>query len=240
MKDRIESKEKDPLGTMLLDYYHGEKDAFVDVGSTTLDMWKMTGDVMFRSFKEMSYIEKKALGLCHGKVLDVGAGSGCHSLYLQKRNLTVTSVDISPGCFEIMRKRKLAHPKHGNLFSIQNKKFDTLLMLMNGIGICGSIDGLNLFFQFIKSILSPHGQIIADSTDLVKLYPLETLQTKDNTTYYGETQFIMSYKTIVGQTFDWLYIDFDTLSFYANLNEFFCEKIIEDKSGKYLARMIMK
>ncbi len=239
MKDIIESKEKDPLGTMLLDYYHGKKDAFVEVSSTTLDMWKMTGDVMFRSFKEMGYIEKKALGLCKGNILDIGAGSGCHSLYLQKRKLNVTSIDISPGCVEVMKQRKVAHPKHGNLFSIQDYKYDTLLMLMNGIGICGSIDRLNLFFQFIKSILTPHGQVIADSTDLANLYSTQTLQTINKDNYYGETQFIMSYKPIEGETFEWLYIDFNTLSFYADFNGFSCEKIIEDKTGKYLTRMIM-
>ncbi len=240
MKDIITSHKNDPLGTMLLDYYHGEKDAFVEVSSTTLDMWKMTGDVMFRSFKAMSYIEKKALGLCKGDILDIGAGSGCHSLYLQKRNLVVTSIDISPGCVEVMKQRKVALVKHGNLFSIQDRKYDTLLMLMNGIGISGSIDGLNLFFQFIKSILKPGGQVIADSTDLTSLYSTQKLQTANTDNYYGETQFIMSYKAIKGDTFEWLYIDFDTLSFYADLNGFSCEKIMEDKTGKYLSRMIMR
>lgn len=211
MKNKIESPEKDPLGTMMLDYLNGDKHAFVEVKSTTLDMEKMTGEVMFRSFKTMSYIEKKALGLCQGKILDIGAGSGCHTLYLQKRNQQVQALDISPGCIDVMKQRKIHHPVHGNLFSIKDRQFDTLLLLMNGLGICGTIDGLNLFFQFIKPLLSDRGQVIADSTDLALLYDPETFLTR-NDIYYGETQFVMTYKTIEGDSFDWLYIDYDTLT----------------------------
>ena len=31
-----------------------------------------------------------------GKTLDVGAGSGCHSLVLQEKGIDVTAIDISP------------------------------------------------------------------------------------------------------------------------------------------------
>ncbi len=109
-------------------------------------------------------------------------------------------------------------------------------MLMNGLGICGSIDGLNLFFQFVKTILAKGGQIIADSTDLASLYDLQNIRPPDGA-YYGETQFIMTYKAISGDPFQWLYIDIDTLQYYANLHGFTCEKIMADKSGKYLVRM---
>jgi hypothetical protein len=184
----------------------------------------------------MNKIERKALSLCRGEILDIGAGSGCHSLYLQKKSHMVDALDMSCGCVEVMKKRKVAHVIHGNLFSVENKIYDTLLMLMNGLGICGSIDGLNLFFQFIKPILAFNGQILVDSTDIATLYDSKNIQVPD-WEYPGETQFVMTYKEIAGDPFEWLYIDFETLQYYAGFQGFACEKIMEDRTGKYLARL---
>jgi SAM-dependent methyltransferase len=239
MQQLITSPNKDPLGAMLQDYLNGDKKAYVRVSSPNLDMWEMTGEIMFRNFMKMSILERKALSLCSGRILDVGAGSGCHTLVLQNRNLEVHALDISPGCIEVMKKRKVRHPLHNNLFGLRQVRYDTILMLMNGIGICGSIDGLNLFFQFVRDILQPDGRILVDSTDLAALYPPENLQPEDGR-YYGETRFSMTYNAISGDDFDWLYIDFETLSFYAGFHGFACEKIMSDRSHRYLARLSLE
>ena len=239
MKEKITNPRKDPPGAMMLDYLNGDRNAFVTAESDNLDMWKMTGKTMFRTFGAMNRIERKALSLCHGKILDIGAGSGCHTLYLQDKKKQVHALDLSCGSIEVMKKRKVAHPIHDNLFSLTDKRYDTLLMLMNGIGIVGSLDGLNLFFQFIKTILETNGQVLVDSTDLASLYDPETLALADQE-YYGHTRFTMTYKNITSDPFDWLYIDFNTLIFHAGLHDFECEKILEDKTGKYLARIIKK
>jgi 2-polyprenyl-3-methyl-5-hydroxy-6-metoxy-1,4-benzoquinol methylase len=147
MQTSVLESENDPLGAMLLDYWNGRKDAFVTVDSTLLEMAQMSGRIMFRGFDQMSPIEHRALALCRGRILDVGAGSGCHSIYLQEQGRSVTALDISPGCIEVMAKRKVGARLHNSLFNLENQKYDTLLMLMNGLGICGTLDGLNLFFQ---------------------------------------------------------------------------------------------
>jgi len=236
MKDIISDPKKDPMGNMMLDYLKGDREVFVSFESNTLDMWQMKGSTMFRTFSQMERLEQKALSLCKGRTLDVGAGSGCHSLCLQTRNQLVDAMDISPGCVEVMKKRKVKKVIHKSLFSLAGKRYDTVLMLMNGLGICGSIDGLNLFFQFIKSILSKNGQIIADSSDLSILYDKASIESVCRG-YYGETVFVMTYKDTRSDPFDWLYVDFDTLSFYAKLHGFSCEKIRSDKTGKYLTRI---
>ncbi len=111
-------------------------------------------------------------------------------------------------------------------------------MLMNGIGICGSIEGLHLFFQFIPDILSDTGQILVDSTDIASLYDINKIS-HNSDRYYGETQFVMSYKSITSDPFDWLYIDFDTLEYHARFHGFTCEKIMTDPSHRYLARLAL-
>ncbi|MCP4021837.1 MAG: class I SAM-dependent methyltransferase [Desulfobacteraceae bacterium] len=236
MRNIITSPDKDPLGNMMLDYLNGESAAYVDVVSTTVDMWKMKGVTMFRKFAQMGRIEQKALGLCRGKILDVGAGSGCHSLYLQKRNQIVDALDISLGCIEVMKKRKVNTTIHGSLFSLQERSYDTLLMLMNGLGICGTIDGLNLFLQYIKTLLTTGGQVIADSTDLAVLYDVTCLASSTRG-YFGETEFKMTYKGAQSDPFPWLYIDFETLGYYTNLHGLKCEQILAGEGGKYLVRI---
>lgn len=237
MKGLITDRAKDPLGNMLLDFLDGRSDAFVTVESTTLEMWKMKGETMFRTFKAMNRIERKALSLCRGKILDAGAGSGCHSRYLHKRKMDVYSIDISPGCVEVMNRMSLPNVCHANLFSLDGiQKFDTLLMLMNGIGICGTIDGLHLFLQFIPDLLNPGGQVILDSTDISVLYrPSQLDQAED--TYYGETSFIMHYGDSRSDPFDWIYVDFETLLHCAGFHGINCENMLSDKTGRYLARI---
>lgn len=237
MRDIIHKAEKDPLGAMMLDYLNGRQDAFVEVDSTTLEMWTMRGETMFRSFTEMDDMEQSALQLCQGKILDVGAGAGCHSLYLQQKNRDVDALDISPGCIQVMAQRQVKNIIHQNLFSLTERKYTTILMLMNGLGICGTLDGCNLFLQFIKTMLAPGGQVIAESTDLVSFY--EDLENSFYSLdrYYGETEFVMKYQSIASDPFNWLYIDFKTLETLVVFNGLQCEQIVKDTGGKYLVRI---
>ena len=237
MQDIIGEATKDPLGTMMLDYLNGRQDAFIEVDSTTLDMWTMKGETMFRSYSEMDELERLALQLCEGRILDVGAGSGCHSLYLQQKGMEVDALDISPGCVQVMARRQVQKILHKSLFSLQDRQYKTILMLMNGLGICGTLGGCNLFLQFIKTILVDGGQVIADSTDLSSLY--DDLEEFDYSAdgYYGETEFVMKYQSITSDPFNWIYLDFKTLETLVHFNGIRCEQLMTDKNGKYLAHI---
>ena len=128
----ILDKEKDPLGTMLSDFYCGDSRAFLNVWSSTLEMSPMQGTTMFRGVEIMNDVEKCALAACRGRILDVGAGAGCHSLALQSRGLGVDAIDISPGCVEVMRRRGIEKSYHRNILDLRNSRYDNVLMLMNG------------------------------------------------------------------------------------------------------------
>lgn len=231
------TSEKDPLGAMLLDYMDGRTGAFVRVDSSLLDMSEMTGSIMFRREGEMSGLEQKALSLCRGRILDVGAGSGCHSLVLQEKGREVTALEISPGCMAVMERRGVSRRLFKSLFSLRGERFNTLLMLMNGIGICGTIEGLNFFLQHIRQVMAHGGQVLADSTDLSALYTRMALVPGEEETDYGETEFSMSYREIRGDPFEWLYIDYATLAFYAEFHGWRCEQVMKTRTGKFLARI---
>lgn len=232
----IQQRDKDPLGVMMLDYLQGQLDASVEVESTTLEMSSMTGEMMFRDFGQMDELERKGLDCCEGAVLDVGGGSGCHSLWLQDRSLRVDTLDVSPGCIEVMRRRGVQHPLHYNFFSHTGKRYDTILMLMNGLGICGTLDRLGRLLRQTKSLLAPGGSLIADSTDMAPLCQGKRVCRPDGG-YLGETLFIMKYRNIVSDPFPWLYIDFEKIRRIAQFNGMRCEQLLAFPDGRYAMRI---
>lgn len=187
-------------------------------------------------------LERTALQLANGSILDVGAGSGCHAIALQEMGKEVCAIDISPLSVEVMKQRGVTNARLINLFDEQFvDTFDTILMLMNGSGIIGRLENMPAFFQRMKMLLRPGGCILMDSSDLRYLFEDEdgSFEIDLAGDYYGEIDFQMLYKDIKGDSFDWLYIDFQTLSLYAAEYGFKAELVKEGKHYDYLAKLIM-
>ncbi len=241
MEGGILNSDADPMGRMILDYLDGDDQAHVTVYSPHLEMGKMTGEMMCRTVDEMGRMEQQALSLCRGRILDVGAGSGCHSLYLQERGMDVTALDISPGCVRAMERRGVKQIRQDSVFDLTCRPFDTLLMLMNGIGLCGKLGGLNRFFGCLPRLLAPGGQVLTDSTNLnVHACEDREMPWDENPEGWGawETQFDITYGDIRGETFDWLYLDLKTLSYYADRHGFACNLASQGEGGQFLVRMV--
>jgi len=229
----------DILGTALLDYYYGNYSEDIITESTISEEDELPSEYLFRSYDEMPLIEQKALIICKGKVLDIGCGSGSHSLYLQnEKKLVIDAIDISKGAVEVARLRGVHNAFHKNLFEVK-ESYDTLLLLMNGIGICGKIERINLFLQHLKSLLNTNGQILLDSSDISYMFEQDEeggfWVNPDE--YYGEVEFTMSYKGKKSETFDWLYLDFNTLQNACHANGLECELIQEGEHYDFLARL---
>jgi hypothetical protein len=47
----------------------------------------------------------------------------------------------------------------------------------------------------------------------------------------------MQYKSVVGEPFDWLYLDFNTLAYHAEENGFRAEVVAEGDHYDFLARL---
>lgn len=232
--------DKDPMGAAILDYLEHGKAGKLRVFSSQFDEDEIPVRTLFRTEKQMSPLERTALQLASGRILDVGAGSGCHSLALQAAGKEVEAIDISPLSVEAMRRRGVGQAMQANLFSDSFcGAYDTLLMLMNGSGIIGRLENLPAFFRKAKQLLRPDGSILMDSSDLRYLYEDEdgSFVIDIAGDYYGEVDFRMQYKQVEGDPFDWLYIDFQTLSLYAAQNGFTAELVKEGKHYDYLARL---
>lgn len=238
METNLLTTDKDPMGAAISDYYNHHKAGKLRVFSSQFDEDEIPVDQLFRSFGEMPELEQTALQMAKGSILDVGAGSGCHALALQEMGKEVCAIDISPLSVEVMEKRGVRDARLVNLFSEHFlDTFDTIVMLMNGSGIIGKLENMDGFFGKMKQLLRPGGCILMDSSDLRYLFEDEDGSYLIDLAgdYYGEIDFRMQYKNIKGGAFDWLYVDFQTLSLYADRCRFEAELVKEGGHYDYLA-----
>ena len=235
--DKVNSK-MDPMGRAIAEYWKNKTAERLRVFSPMFEEDEIPLTTLFRSYEDMPEIERKALDMAKGKVLDVGAGSGCHSLVLQERGLDVTAIDISPLSVETMKERGVKKVLEQDFFTLEGQ-FDTILMLMNGIGIVGTLERMPKFFKQLDKILAPGGQVLCDSSDISYVFETEDgiIELPDDMSYYGEHSFRMQYKDTIGEPFNWLYIDADTLRQKAGRNRYAVEVVAEGEHYDYLARI---
>ncbi|MDG5798757.1 class I SAM-dependent methyltransferase [Marinilabiliaceae bacterium ANBcel2] len=235
--------ESDVVGLAGSDYYYNNKrGGVINVTSDIAEDDIIDVEYLFREYHQMPLIEQIAVEKCSGRVLDIGAGMGSHSLALQRMNKDVTALEISKAACNIMQNRGVKKVLHHNFFepeSFNQPHYDTLLLLMNGIGIVGTVDNLKSFFSIAKKLLSPRGKIIFDSSDISYLFADQdgSILVNLNDKYYGEMIYQMSYNTVKGEPFPWLFIDYHTLEYYALQHNFKVELLYSDGHFQYLAQL---
>lgn len=233
---------KDLFGKAILDYQTNNSPENIITETTISEEDEMSIAYLFRTFKEMPLIEQKALTLAKGKILDVGCGAGSHSLYLQnEKNLNCTAIDISANAVKACKLRGLKNTLVQDILTFENETFDSIILLMNGTGIFGTLKNTSKFLQKLKSLLNPGGQILIDSSDIIYMFD----QDEDGAyevpagNYYGELEFTISYKGEKEDSFPWLYLDYNTLQNAAIDNGLQCELILEGEHYDYLARLFI-
>ncbi len=230
--------KNDPFGNAINEFEKNKIPKIIRVSSDLCDDDELPIKYLFRTHEEMPPVEKKALELCEGKILDAGAGAGAHLKILKGRGFSVFALDVSPGAIKHLQKHNIPCA----LSPIQNfetkERYDTLLLMMNGIGISEKLEALKSFLAKCKSLLTENGQILLDSTDIKYLYEDEddSIWIDLNSSYYGEFQFQMHFNGESGPFFNWLYVDFETLKTHARMAGLSCEKIFED-GDHYLAKL---
>ena len=229
---------KDLFGQALLDYHNGNYTEDLMTATHISDEDELPLPYLFRDFKAMPKLEQKALKLAKGSILDVGCGSGSHSLYLQEQNQTVKAIDISKGAIEVSKQRGVLNTEQKALLD-ETETFDTILLLMNGTGIFQTLNDVPHYLKHLKSLLNDNGQILIDSSDIKYMYEDEDggFWIDTNANYYGELDYFLSYKGEKETPMKWLYLDFNTLLTASTSVGLKCELITEGEHFDYLARV---
>ena len=234
----------DILGQALLDFHHGQQQATVTVHCSAADDEPLPASYFFRSLMQMPELERLALDECRGRVLDLGAGAGCHSLELQSRGFDfVKAVDVSAGAVQVMSERGVRVVARHDLLAplpATELPYDTILLLMNGLGLTGTLEGLDNFLAHARTLLAPGGQILATSSDVRYLYEDEdgSIRINLNGPYYGEVEYSLSYQAKTGEPFPWLFVDAALLNDAAETAGFSAEFLSEDENDQYLVRLM--
>lgn len=230
---------KDLFGQAILDFQTGNSPEPLLTETTISEPDEMPVDYLFRSFAQMPKLEQKALKLARGRVLDIGCGAGSHALWLQENSLDVIAVDSSSQAIKACNLRGVKQTIVSTLLDFKpNQQFDTLLLLMNGTGLFGTLRQTAAHLQHLKQLMAPQGQILIDSSDIIYMFDKDSDGGYwiPDTGYYGELNFTVHYKK-QSQTFPWLYLDYATLQTAANANGLNCQLVLKGHHFDYLARL---
>ena len=230
-----------PFGRAMLDYFEGKRDAQLLVRRDDGLVAPLPVSTFFRTVDQFTAIEREALSRCAGSVLDVGAGSGIHSLELQKKGLDVTALDINQQAVQIMRRRGVQNVCQANVLSYDQGPYDTLLLLGHGIGMVEDLSGLRRFLHHAQRLVTRQGQILLDSLDVERsVDPLNRAYHQLNRgrgRYPGETRLRFDYEGVPGTECGWLHIDPVTLADHAAQNGWICTTLLLGDSGEHLSRL---
>ena len=239
----ILQKHKDIFGQAIKSYMaQPDKNLSITVNQKEFDLDTIPVWYLFRKYAQMPIIEQKAMDEAIGTVLDVGCGAGCHSKHLLSKGYSVKGIDISPLAIECLNSKIPSTFETSSILDYKAvEQYDTILLLMNGVGIAENIQGLQRLFEKLKTLLKPNGKILMDSSDLKYLYEEEdgSFLLPFGPEYYGQTQYQLAFKDFSGDWFNWLFIDFVTLCYYAERVGLKCKKIIEGEHYDYLAELTL-
>lgn len=236
----MKAKALRPYGRALRDYFEGDTSAAITMQTSLGEYDALPISIFFRERDHFLPFEGVALDYCRGRVLDAGAGTGVHALELQRAGLEVTAVDILPEAVEIMEKRGVRNVQLGDMFDLNGgERFDTILMLMNGTGPMGTLDGLDGFLERAPKLLNPGGRVILDSSEVeLQEMPHDAPRPEwpnEPSVYVGESWIRLEYRGDRGEPFRELYIDHSTLAGHAERAGWRCDVIFLDEHGAYTA-----
>lgn len=237
----MDPKAMYPFGLALLAYAEGNTRAELIIRRDDGQETPLPVSIFFREPPEFTSIDNAGMAHCTGHVLDVGAGSGLHSLVLRDKGLAVTAIDISPHAVEAMKRRGLTDVHCAGVFEFQGGRFDTMLMLGHGIGAVENIAGLDLFLARAPGLLTEGGQVLLHSLDVRLTDDPGNLAYHDANRqagrYFGEIRLQSEFDGQKGPYCGWLHVDPGTLTEHAEAAGWRCEVLHQEDCGDYLARL---
>jgi SAM-dependent methyltransferase len=199
-----------PLGAALLAYHNGRHDALLRIDSDVFDSEDVAVRHYYRPDKDsLEDLDRRALERCTGAILDAGAGAGRHALDLQCRGHEVTAIDVAEDAVQVMLDRGISDVRQGDIFTSDLGSYDTILLLMNGIGLAGRHEDLQKLFNRFDDLLKPGGRVVFDAagldTEISSLDAESLSQMAMGKPHLGEVFFRLTFDDLEGSWYPWLF-----------------------------------
>lgn len=155
--------ENDPFADALERFWATGKGSYRYTREDGLSRREDVG-IYFGPYRFFPLVEKRALKFVRGRVLDIGCGAGRHALYLQSRGFQVTAIDASPRVAAIASSRGVRDVRIACAcvpLPLKRKEFDTVLLLGNNLGLCGSRGATGRMLRDLARVTRPKARILA-------------------------------------------------------------------------------
>lgn len=205
-------KCRDAYGQEVLAYHEGKEsyeiverdDGYIALSSGSPEY--------FAPFKRWPACQKKAVVFVKGRVLDVGAGAGRVSLYIQRRH-DVTAIDNSPLAIKVCKargvKKAMVRPIE-DIGKFRQDSFDTIVMFGNNFGLFGSYRKAKRLLRTMRRITSDDALIIAESNDPYKtanpIHLAYQARNRRRGRMSGQLRLRIRYEMCTGDWFDYLIV----------------------------------
>jgi SAM-dependent methyltransferase len=228
-----------PLARALRAYLDGDEGAVLTVRADEGEPDPMPVSLFFRSEEHLREVDRVALSLVRGRVLDVGAGAGSLALALQEGGVAVTAVEVIPEAVEVMASRGVKEVREGRVEDLPpSREFDTLLMMMNGTALAGTLSRLPALLRTLDGLLAPGGQVLLDSTDILQgAASFDPCSGREGGDYPGEVQYQIEFRGERGAPFPQLFVDPATLERVATEGGWTTEVAWRGEGGEFLVRL---
>lgn len=125
------------------------------------------GSSYLAKFEAWPQIERRAMELVRGRVIDLGCGAGRVALYLQRKGYDVLGFDISPLALRVCKERGLRKTRRGSIHDprFARNSFDTAIMFGNNFSLLGTPTRATKVLSRLHRILSKGGLILAETLD---------------------------------------------------------------------------
>ncbi|MBC8505803.1 MAG: class I SAM-dependent methyltransferase [Anaerolineales bacterium] len=160
-------ENEDAHGQELFNYYINNEGAEIIERDDGFIAASTNVSAYFAPYNQWPVHQQEAMKLAHGRVLDIGAGAGRHSLYLQNQGLEVTAVDNSPKAVELCRLRGVNDARLLPITKISRhiEPFDTIIMMGNNFGLFANPQRAKRLLRRFHNLTFDGGTIIAETND---------------------------------------------------------------------------
>jgi SAM-dependent methyltransferase len=226
----------EPLAAALLDHHRSGRARRVNALRADGVSFKIETDEYFTLEGQLEELDALSLDRCRGRVLDVGAGAGRHSLALQRRGHDVVAIDLSPVCSALCRERGVRDSRTFDVMRLASDeplgRFDSIFFGMQTIGVAGGMKPLEELLRRLSHCLEPGGELIVDSSALREAWDGDE---EDQSPSRGEIVLSTRYRGLRGESFPWVYLAEEDLADSAQRAGYEMERLARVKSGEYLA-----